>query len=70
MGLTNTFTYAKLNYMKAHLRIPTKETYAYIELEVYADLDQIIDIYLEATKKYKDKQAQIEKDAPPFNLNK
>ena len=38
---------------KAHLRIPTKEMYAYIEIEMEGEVDEFISTYLEATKKYR-----------------
>lgn len=50
--------------MKAHLRIPTKQQYAYIEIEVECKTTkEAVDLYEEATNYYKNLP---EKQEPPF----
>jgi len=52
--------------MKAHLRIPTREQYAYIEIEVEGTVEEIISTYLKATDTYKTKSVEWEQNKPPF----
>lgn len=61
------------NELIAKLRIPTKEQYSYIEIEMGGTADEIIYTYLEFTDRYKEllvKQEEILKEKtknnPPF----
>ena len=51
---------------KATLRIPTKEHYSYIELQVEGEADYIIETYLNFTELYKKKLKEKEAEQPPF----
>ena len=46
--------------MDAHLRIPTKEQYAYIEAEVEGTPAEIVDAYINLTALYKKKQIEAD----------
>lgn len=51
---------------KATLRIPTKEQYAYVEIQVEGTMKEIFHAYLLAQHTYQQKAAAWEKDKPPF----
>lgn len=52
--------------LESVLRIPTKETYAYIEIKVVGSVEEIIKTYLTVTDKYKklEKEWTNEKSLP------
>lgn len=52
--------------MKATLRIPTKQMYAYIELQVEGTKEEIVNAYLTFTEAYQKKQKEWDEDKPPF----
>lgn len=53
--------------LESVLRIPTKETYAYIELKVVGSAEEIIKTYLTVTDKYKKLEKEWANDkALPF----
>ena len=65
------------NELIAKLRIPTKEQYSYIEIEMGGTTDEIIYTYLEFTDRYKEllakqeeilkeKTKELNKNNPPF----
>lgn len=51
---------------KATLRIPTREQYAYIEVEIEGTMQEIARAYLYGTMVYKQSADTWEKDKPPF----
>lgn len=52
--------------MKATLRIPTRESYAYIEVSMEGTKEEIVQTYLEVTDYYQQRAEQWKKDKPPF----
>ena len=51
---------------KATLRIPTKEQYAYVEIEVEGTMKEIMRAYLLAQFTYKAEDKDWENNKPPF----
>jgi len=51
---------------KTTLRIPTKHQYAYIEIEIEGTKEEIMTAYVTLTDAYHRRQAEWDKDAPPF----
>lgn len=52
--------------LKATLRIPTREQYAYIEIVIEGTAEEIIKTYLSFTELYKSRAKKWEEDKPPF----
>lgn len=52
--------------LKATLRIPTKQMYAYIELQVEGTAAEIVDAYLRTTAVYQATQQRWDAEKPPF----